>query len=81
VTVELKWKGAWKEKCYWSEFDCSPSSVKESAEVDRIHVDRVGLNEFIDQYEKPYVPCVILGATDKWDAQVKWTPEVGYLTI
>lgn len=44
--------------------------------VARIHVDDVGLEEFIEKYEKPYVPCVIQGATDNWQANEKWTPQV-----
>jgi histone arginine demethylase JMJD6 len=74
--LELKWKGAWRDRTYYANFDTSTSSFKESASVARIHVNEVSLEEFIEKFERPYVPCVILGATDKWDAQIKWTPQV-----
>jgi histone arginine demethylase JMJD6 len=37
-------------------------------------VNDVSLEEFIEKYEKPYIPCVIQGVTDDWLAVDKWTP-------
>jgi histone arginine demethylase JMJD6 len=38
----------------------------------RIHVDEVSLEEFIERFEKPRQPVVILGLTDQWPAAEKW---------
>jgi histone arginine demethylase JMJD6 len=44
--------------------------------VDRIHVSDVPPNDFIERFEAPYKPVVILGAQDNWKALEKWTVEV-----
>lgn len=74
--VELKAKGAWTELEYHSRFNVSPKAVKQSPEVERIHVQDVNPEEFIEKFEKPYTPVVILGCTEDWKANYKWTPNV-----
>jgi len=44
--------------------------------VERIHVNKVSREEFIERYEKIYKPVVIQGAQDQWSANQKWTSEV-----
>jgi histone arginine demethylase JMJD6 len=39
-------------------------------------VNNIGLEEFIEKYEKPYLPVVIQGASEDWLANEKWTPQV-----
>ena len=43
--------------------------------VERIHVKDVSCEEFIEKWEKPYKPVVILGVQDSWAANYKWTQE------
>lgn len=74
--VELKARSAWTELQYYAKFNVSPKAVKQSPEVERIHVKDVSPEEFIEKFEKPYKPVVILGCTEEWKANYKWTPHV-----
>ena len=74
--AELKTKESWYEHHHYKRFDVSPSSVHESQCVDRIRVDLVSPEDFIEKYEKPYKPVVILGAQTHWRANHKWTVQV-----
>lgn len=42
----------------------------------RIDESTVSPEEFIEKYEKPYLPIVIKGSQDEWRAKYKWTLEV-----
>ena len=64
----------WREKQYSRYFDLSWSHVDDRME--RIDVDKVGVDEFIRRFEEPYLPVVITGAMKEWAAQEKWTLEV-----
>jgi len=44
--------------------------------VERIEYDAVSEAEFIERYEKPNVPVVIVGATKDWPANEAWTIDV-----
>ena len=70
---ELRTKASWSEKNYHLNFDLDWRSVNDTME--RIHVDKVDTEEFISRFEKPYKPAVIVGVTDKWQANEKWTLE------
>lgn len=50
------------------------SKFEDNAE--RISVGECLPNEFIEKFEKPYKPVVILGVQDNWKAKHKWTLEV-----
>lgn len=41
--------------------------------IERIDVNKVSLEEFVEKYEKPYKPVVITGIQNNWGAQQKWT--------
>lgn len=41
--------------------------------VERIHAGQVNCQEFIDRFERSYIPVVIEGAQDHWKALQKWT--------
>ncbi|XP_046388948.1 bifunctional arginine demethylase and lysyl-hydroxylase JMJD6 [Ischnura elegans] len=69
---ELNEKGAWVELGYANQFDLF-SVVHDN--VERIHVDKCSLQEFIDKYERIYKPVVICGVQDGWRAKTKWTLE------
>jgi len=43
--------------------------------LERIKVEDVSTEEFIDRYEAPYKPVAIQGVTDNWGARFKWTLE------
>ena len=76
---ELKTRESWSEQNYARTFDLSWSHVKD--EIERIHVKDVSPKEFIERFEAPYKPVVILGAQDEWKALEKWTKEVKTNTV
>jgi histone arginine demethylase JMJD6 len=43
--------------------------------VTRINYDEVSKEEFIERFEKPGQPVVILGCTEGWKANAEWTLE------
>lgn len=67
---ELNEKGAWTAQRYVERFD---DFKVFNDNVERIHVDKIDCNEFIEKYEKPYTPVVIEGVQNGWNAQQKWT--------
>lgn len=69
---ELSEKGAWVHLGYASQFD--PFKIVND-NVDRIDGNKVSPDEFIEKYERPYKPIVILGAQNNWKASYKWTLE------
>lgn len=70
---ELKTRESWSEQSYAKTFDLTWSHVKD--DIERIHVKDVAPKEFIERFEAPYKPVVILGAQDEWKALEKWTKE------
>lgn len=46
--------------------------------VPRLEESTVSPEEFIEKYEKPYLPVVIRGSQDSWKARHKWTVEVRF---
>lgn len=61
----------WTGLGYAASFDTNPAAVRDN--VARIHVDDVSAEEFVEKYERPYKPVVIVGATKDWKACHKWT--------
>jgi histone arginine demethylase JMJD6 len=57
-----------------NKFDLSYDNIVDT--VERIHVKEVSVQEFIDKFEAPYKPVVILGSQEEWKASYKWTLEV-----
>jgi histone arginine demethylase JMJD6 len=44
--------------------------------IDRIDINRVSNEEFIQKYEKTYTPVIIQNAQENWLAKEKWTLDV-----
>lgn len=44
--------------------------------VTRINYHEVSKEEFIERFEKPGLPVVIVGGTEGWRANTEWTLEV-----
>ena len=44
--------------------------------MERIDVNNVPVQKFIEKYEKPYRPVVITGIQSNWNALQKWTLHV-----
>uniref|UniRef100_A0A1A9VLW6 JmjC domain-containing protein n=1 Tax=Glossina austeni TaxID=7395 RepID=A0A1A9VLW6_GLOAU len=63
-------KEGWSLLCYADRFEpfCK---VEDNAE--RIKEDEVSCEEFIRRYEQPYLPAVIEGCQEGWQALDKWT--------
>ena len=59
---------------YASTFSLGKDSVKDN--VERVVQSEMSKEKFIEQYERPCKPCVIVGAQDNWLAAKKWTVEV-----
>lgn len=71
--AELNEKGAWERLEYYKKFD---EFKKVDDNCERIHVNDVSPEEFIEKYEKLYKPVVICGIQDDWQAKYKWTLQV-----
>ncbi|XP_057365500.1 bifunctional arginine demethylase and lysyl-hydroxylase JMJD6-like [Daphnia carinata] len=67
---ELNSSSAWVEQCYYKNF--KPFTVFTDSAL-RISVDKVSPQEFIDRFERPYLPVVILDVQREWMANYKWT--------
>jgi histone arginine demethylase JMJD6 len=72
--VELKGDDEWHKFNYYKTFDLSLQSAPDN--IERIDADLVSVDEFIEKYEKPYKPVVILNTQTDWLANSKWTLEV-----
>lgn len=44
--------------------------------VERININEVSHEQFVEKYEKLYKPVVITGACDNWKAKYKWNLQV-----
>ncbi|KAK2188078.1 hypothetical protein NP493_144g02004 [Ridgeia piscesae] len=66
-------KHGWRRQEYAKTFDLSLKRVKEN--VERIDARDIKPEEFIQKYEKNYVPVVITNLLNKWPATQKWTVE------
>ena len=64
----------WEKQNYYEKFDCSLKTVKDTLE--RVDAFKVSKQTFIDQYERPGRPGVIVNDQDGWQAQTKWTADV-----
>lgn len=73
--TELKTAEEWVRFNYHETFDeHSFASVNDN--VERIDANKCSEEEFIEKFEKPGIPCVIVNGQDNWQALKKWTPEV-----
>lgn len=73
--LELNAKGAWTQISYSQSFEPFKVVVDN---VPRLEESTVSPEEFIEKYEKPYLPVVIRGSQDSWKARHKWTVEVRF---
>lgn len=71
--LELNDKYAWYAHGYSESFK---PFAKIQENIDRIDVENVSPQEFVDRYERPYKPVVIKGLQKDWRASYKWTLEV-----
>lgn len=69
--VELDYSG-WSAKNYHETFDLQ--HMPDNCE--RIDVNTVMPDYFVEKYEKLYKPVVITGVCDTWKAQYNWTLDV-----
>jgi len=67
---ELSSSASWEEQNYYKTFD---EYIKVNDNVERISIEKVSPTEFINRYEKPYQPVVILDTQKEWMANYKWT--------
>lgn len=71
---ELKTAEEWVRFNYHQTFDQhSFTSVNDTLE--RVDADKISAEEFIEKYEKPGIPCVIVNCENNWQALKKWTTE------
>jgi len=75
IVVELcSDKYGWDRFDYAQTFDASPSQVCDN--VPRVDATQISKEEFIEQYERPYKPVVVINGQTEWDATRKWTTQV-----
>ena len=65
---------AWTANNYSQTFDLNPNAFEDN--VERIGVQEVRVEQFVERYEKLYRPVVVTGVCDHWKACHKWTLEV-----
>ena len=75
LVLELKTPADWTALNYAAGLDCSLESVKDN--VERIDASLVSHQDFVECYERPYKPVVLLNAQRDWNAVKSWTVEVG----
>ena len=71
---ELKTDEEWTKYNYIKHFDLSHDKLTDN--IERIDMNEVSLEQFIDKYEKPYKPVIITNSQTDWLAKEKWTLDV-----
>ena len=72
--TELSDSKSWSTNNYCQTFNLSVDSFVDN--VERIDVNEVRTEQFVERYEKLYRPVVITGLCDNWKASHKWTLSV-----
>lgn len=66
----------WTKLNYAGTFELDLNAVKDN--VERIDVNEVPPDVFVEKYEKIYKPVVITGCTEQWKARYKWNLQVHF---
>jgi histone arginine demethylase JMJD6 len=61
----------YKEDSFLDDWINEPDEVS-TINVDRVHIDDLTVEDFMERYEKPSIPCILVGCSENWDAMSKW---------
>jgi hypothetical protein len=61
----------YKDDAFLDDWIKEPDSVS-TMNVDRVNASDITVEEFMERYEKPAIPVIILGCADNWDALKNW---------
>jgi hypothetical protein len=76
------------QKCGWQSvgyafdtrwLDTRPESGPDT--IERVDASRMSYEQFVDRYERPGKPVILLGLTDAWRANQRWTMPVCAISI
>jgi histone arginine demethylase JMJD6 len=71
---ELKTDEDWHKLNYYKNFNLSFQHLPDN--IERIDINKVTLEEFINNYESKSLPVIIQNTQTDWPAQDKWTLDV-----
>ena len=64
----------WTRYNYYDNFDLSFENLPDN--IDRIDAATYSFEDFVQNYEKPYMPVIIKNSQTNWQAKEKWTLDV-----
>ena len=71
----------WSKDNYWYKQDKALDVSTLIDSIERVHVDKITVEEFIQKYEKGSLPVIITGVAEGWPAWQQWQVKVSNWSI